>query len=101
MPETRLYRNLPELLLLPLTLFVLLSLSCEKDDICVDGNTPLLGISFLDIVDSTTAKTVTGFRAIPLGQTDPPETYPDRSDLSEASIPLRVDRDTTIYLFIR
>ena len=35
--------------------------SCEKDDICVEGDTPLLGVGFYDITD-TTFKSVPNLR---------------------------------------
>ena len=40
-----------------LLLFVFIAISaCEKDDICVDGDTPLLIIRFYDAADSATLK---------------------------------------------
>ncbi|MEM9824872.1 MAG: hypothetical protein AAF985_27555, partial [Bacteroidota bacterium] len=37
--------------------------SCEKDDICVEGDTPLLVIGFYDITD-TTFKSVNNLRIL-------------------------------------
>lgn len=93
----------PELILLPLILIavILSSTSCEKDDICVEGETPLLAISFFDQADSSTVKSVPGLRIIAQGQAEPPDTFTDRGDLSAVSIPLNVSRDTTVYLLIR
>ena len=47
-------------ILLILTVIVQFS-SCEKDDICVEGDTPLLVIGFYDVTD-TTFKSVSNLR---------------------------------------
>lgn len=103
MPKPKERRPLLELICLPLVfiLIVALSQSCEKDDICVDGDTPLLGVAFLDNADSLTEKSVPALRIISIGQSEPPDTFSDRSSQSSVSIPLNVSRDTTEYLFIR
>ena len=62
--------------------------SCEKDDICVEGDTPLLVIEFYDIADTTTLKNVPSLRVVGLGQAITVNTVADRSALNKISIPL-------------
>ncbi len=83
-----------------LFLFVLAVGSCEKDDICVDADTPLLNIDFYDVNDTTALKNVTGLRIVGLGQNTTVNTFADRSDLSSVSIPLKTNEDTTSFLII-
>ena len=45
-----------------ISLFLLLFLSCEKDDICVEESTPLLIIRFFDSTDPDTYKKVTNLK---------------------------------------
>jgi hypothetical protein len=45
-----------------ISLVLLLFLSCEKDDICVEENTPLLIIRFFDNTDPDTYKKVTNLK---------------------------------------
>ncbi len=75
--------------------------SCEKDDICVEGDTPLLIIRFYDAADTTKFKPVAGLRIIGTGKDTPVNTFTDRSsDLDSIGIPLRVDDSTTGFAFI-
>ncbi len=83
-----------------LIIIILLSVSaCEKDDICVDGNTPLLVIRFYDAQDTTALKTVSslvvrGF--LPEGGLQ--DLIPNAS-LDSIALPLRVgENNTTFYI---
>jgi len=79
--------------------------SCEKDDICVEGDTPLLVIGFYDITD-TTFKSVNNLRikatandsifnsAITYG-------FSDRSNSPDSiTLPLRIEASSTEFEFI-
>ncbi len=72
--------------------------SCEKDDICVDGNTPLLVIRFYDSEDTTLLKSVPNMvvRGI-IGQDSLLAILPNASGDSIA-IPLRSDVGNTSFL---
>jgi hypothetical protein len=74
--------------------------SCEKDDICVEGNTPLMVIEFFDVDDRDTPKNVTAFRAVGEGQTVTVNTVADRTSLSSITVPLQTDIDNTGFLLI-
>ncbi|MCK0157576.1 DUF6452 family protein [Cellulophaga sp. F20128] len=85
-------------------LFILVSIitsSCEKDDICVDGETPLLVLEFFefDAAEETT-KTVSKLRIVGEGKNVTVSTIADRSDLQSITLPLRVDETVTTYHFI-
>ncbi len=82
-----------------IALSLLFLFSCEKDDICVDGDTPLLIITFFDIDNTTVAKAVPALR-VSSGDLGPPSTFTDRSSLDSIAIPLRVDTNTTTFSFI-
>ena len=75
-------------------------MACEKDDICVDGDTPLLLIKFLDIADPESPKSVNSLRVIGLGQEEVVNTIADRTNLDSISIPLRIGEAETRYVFI-
>lgn len=75
-------------------------MACEKDDICVDGDTPLLLIKFLDIADPESPKSVNSLRVIGLGQEEVVNTIADRTNLDSISIPLRIGETETRYVFI-
>ncbi len=79
--------------------FVLI-FSCEKDDICVDGDTPLLIIRFYDAADTTQFKSVSSLRVIGLGQETPVDTFTDRSTLDSIGIPLRINEISTGFQLI-
>lgn len=77
--------------------------SCEKDDICVDGDTALLTINFYDFeADVETEKAVTTLRVV--GEDKDSLFYNvdniDRTDLTTISIPLRINETTTTYNLI-
>ena len=74
--------------------------ACEKDDICVDGDTPLLVIRFYDVDNPTVLKKVTKFRIVGVGQNTTVTTVSDRTDLDSIAIPLKVTEDSTGFYFI-
>ncbi|MFT5941342.1 MAG: hypothetical protein ACI9AV_001277 [Sediminicola sp.] len=74
--------------------------ACEKDDICVDGDTPLLVIGFYDINDTTTTKIVTQLRVAGIDQQFTVNTVADRSNLDLVEIPLRINSPSTSFVLI-
>ncbi|WP_405381546.1 DUF6452 family protein [Maribacter sp. LLG6340-A2] len=74
--------------------------SCEKDDICVEGDTPLLVIEFYNISDTTAIKNVPTLRVVGVGQNVTVNTVADRTALSTISIPLKTDVDMTSFIMI-
>ena len=73
---------------------------CEKDDICVDGDTPLLIIKFLDDENPEDSKNVNQLRVLGLGQDDVVDTFADRTTLDSIAIPLRPGETQTTFIFI-
>ena len=55
--------------------------ACEKDDICIEGDTPQLVIRFYDIENPTEYKAVPGLRVAGAGKEFTVSTFADRSDL--------------------
>lgn len=81
-------------------LFILMGLpfiACEKDDICVDANTPLLVIRFYDFENQTEFKTVSSLRVIGIGNGTPVNTFGDRSTLDSIGIPLKIDDTSSVF----
>ena len=74
--------------------------SCEKDDICVEGDTPLLVIEFYDINDTSALKTVPTIRVVGVGKNVTVNTVADRTTLNTISIPLKTDVDVTSFIVI-
>ncbi len=74
--------------------------ACEKDDICVDGDTPLLILRFYDAQDTANFKSVTTLRIIGEGQDNPVNTFSDRSTTDSVAIPLRADQSATQFFLI-
>ncbi len=74
--------------------------SCEKDDICVEGKTPLLVIEFYDISNTSVLKAVPTLRVVGVGQNKTLNTFADRTALSTISIPLKTDVDFTSFIMI-
>ena len=74
--------------------------SCEKDDICVEGDTPLLVIEFYNISDTSALKNVPTLRVVGVGQNITVNTVADRTALNKISIPLKTDEDTTSFIMI-
>ena len=89
------HRTLFALLLVIFSIF-----SCEKDDICVEGDTPLLIIRFYDSLNPTEFKSVNSLRVIGLGQENPVDTFTDRSSTDSIAIPLRINQPDTSFLLI-
>ncbi len=86
--------------LLALLLVLVFIFSCEKDDICVEGDTPLLVIRFYDSLNPTEFKSVNNLRVIGLGQENPVSTFTDRSSIDSIAIPLRINQPNTSFLII-
>ncbi|MGN7515850.1 MAG: DUF6452 family protein [Allomuricauda sp.] len=77
--------------------------SCEKDDICVDGDTPLLVIGFYDIEDTTAFKRVPSVRikSIDIDSILTNESFGDRSNSPDSlQVPLRSNAIATTYQII-
>lgn len=77
--------------------------SCEKDDICVDGDTPLLVIGFFDIADTTLVKNVPSIRIrnIDIDSILTNQSFTDRSESPDSlQVPLRSTTTTTMYQII-
>ncbi len=74
--------------------------SCEKDDICVDGDTPLLIIRFYDATDSTATKSVSSLRIIGIGNGEAVDTFSDRSTTDSVAVPLRINEVSTQFQVI-
>lgn len=77
--------------------------SCEKDDICVEGDTPPLVIGFFDAADTSAFKSVPSLRirAIDNDSILKTDTFSDRSNSSDSLfVPLRIDGTSTTYEFI-
>ena len=74
--------------------------SCEKDDICVEGDTPLLVIEFYNINDTSALKTVPTLRVVGVGQNVTVNTVVDRTALNTVSIPLKTNVDVTSFIMI-
>ena len=75
--------------------------ACEKDDICIDGDTPLLVIRFYNVDNPTVIKKVTKLRIVGVGQNTTVTTVSDRTDLDSIAIPLKVTENSTGFYFIR
>ncbi|MGB3150951.1 MAG: DUF6452 family protein [Maribacter sp.] len=71
--------------------------SCEKDDICVDADTPLLVLEFFDIADTSALKEVPNLRVIGLGQSANLNAV---ANLNTISIPLKTTEDATSLLMV-
>lgn len=73
---------------------------CEKDDICVDGDTPLLIIKFYDDENPDNTKNVNQLRILGLGQDDVVDTFADRATLDSIALPLRPGETQTTFILI-
>lgn len=86
--------------LLFVILVTILTISaCEKDDICVDGDTPLLVIRFYDISDTTLVKTVPALEVRGFLSPDSLLNTLKNASLDSIAIPLRVDFESTRFVF--
>lgn len=83
-----------------LALGIIAIAACEKDDICVEGNTPLMVIEFFDINNPETQKNVPTLRVVGQGQTVTVNTIQDRTALNRITVPLKTIEDATSFLLI-
>ncbi len=84
-----------------IVLFGILSFSaCEKDDICVDANTPRLVIRFYDVIDTTEFKDVQNLVVRGLLPSGPKDTIANIA-LDSIVIPLLVDANSTSFALTR
>lgn len=83
-----------------LVLIFLMSYSCEKDDICVDGDTPFLIIRFYDATDTLVLKAAPALRIVGLENGNPVGTFTDRTSLDSVAIPLRINEPGTSFKII-
>lgn len=83
-----------------ISLLLIYASSCEKDDICVEGDTPLLVIGFFDINDSAVAKSVPSLRIKEVLLDSVVNTMADRSNLDSIGLPLRSDASGTRFVLI-
>lgn len=73
--------------------------SCEKDDICVDGTTPLMVVEFYDFDDRETKKSPSNLNVT--GQLDDGSfgSIITNTATDSLNIPLRIEELTTVYSF--
>lgn len=86
-----------------IALLLIHAASCEKDDICVDGDTPLLYIGFYDAEDTTEFKSVSSLRikAIDNDSILENDSFSDRASSPDSLlVPLRIDGASTSYVFV-
>ncbi len=76
---------------------ILSLMACEKDDICVDGNSPLLVIRFYDVEDTLAVKAVSGLNVQGLLENLPQGVIPNAS-LDSIALPLRIGEVDTSFL---
>jgi len=84
--------------------FLLLVISCEKDDICTTPNadTANLVINFYDQLDQTTAKAVTNLLVVGVNDSGGDElSYGTVSTRESITIPLRILENNTSYRLIK
>ncbi len=77
--------------------------SCEKDDICVEGDTPLLVLGFFDAEDTTEALDVSSIRIknIDIDSILENDSFSDRSTSGDSlNIPLRSNATSVMYEII-
>ena len=84
-----------------LVLFGILSFSaCEKDDICIDADTPQLVIRFMDAIDTTLSKDVQNLVVMGIAEGELRDTIPNPA-LDSIVLPLRPGQPTTTFTFSR
>lgn len=74
--------------------------ACEKDDICVEGDTPQLVIRFYDVENTTEFKAVPNLRVVGAGMDVTVNTFTDRGTLDSIAIPLNPGENISEFLFI-
>jgi len=84
-----------------ITLTIIFIGSCEKDDICINANTPLLVITFYDINNTTIVKAVPSLRVGGIGHEFTVNTIADRTNLDSIGLPLKTNDVTTSFAFIK
>jgi|SRR5690606_13455835 len=72
--------------------------SCEKDDICVEGDTPLLVLGFFDINDTTASKNVPALRVREIVLDTVLNSFADRTNLDSIGVPLRSGATSTSFV---
>ncbi|WP_422859380.1 DUF6452 family protein [Flagellimonas sp. S174] len=88
-------------LVLSILFLVIYTSSCERDDICVDADTPLLVLGFFDSEDTTLAKDVPTFRVLEtILNTEINTIDGGTSSLDSIGVPLRTDTVTTSFALI-
>ena len=91
-----------KVLIIPILLIAMLSISCERDDICPNATptTPRLIIDLLDALNPDTKKNVFDLVVIGVDNDDflPDYIFQDTDDLI---LPLRTDDNTTEYILIK
>ncbi len=71
---------------------------CEKDDICVDGDTPLLRIDFYNVNDTSALKNVTSLQVMGLLNGNEPQAVIPNISLSAVGLPLRIGENNTTFI---
>ncbi|NKI27668.1 hypothetical protein HCG49_13950 [Arenibacter sp. 6A1] len=89
------------ILLLIASITVFGFMACEKDDICIEGNTPLVVVRFYDVDNPTELKKVSKFRIVGVGQNTTVPGVADRTDLDSIAIPFKVTANSTGFYFIK
>lgn len=74
--------------------------ACEKDDICIDADTPSLVIRFYDVLDTTQLKDAQNLIVSGLLPEGSQDTI-DNVALDSIVLPLRVDSNTTSFILSR
>ncbi len=75
--------------------------ACEKDDICVDGDTPLLVIRFYDVADTTLLKSVSGLVVSGLASDGSVVGVIPNAGTDSIAIPLRIGEASTSFILSR
>jgi hypothetical protein len=84
-----------------IVLTVLIHFSCEKDDICVDGDTPLLILTFFKSENPESPIAINKLRVIGIENNAAVNTFSDRSNRDSIALPLRNDQNLTGFVFIQ
>src|SRR5680860_1887398 len=74
--------------------------ACEKDDICIDADTPRLVIQFYDVLDTTQSKDVQNLVVIGLDEMGLRDTIPNVA-LDSIILPLRTNATSTSFTLKR
>ncbi|QWX84526.1 hypothetical protein H0I23_02455 [Cellulophaga sp. HaHaR_3_176] len=82
-----------------ITLTAIFLNSCEKDDICVDGTTPLMVVEFYDFEDKETRKDPSNLIVTALLDDDTFGDIITNTATDSLNIPLRIEELTTVYSF--